>query len=274
MRNLVLACLLAAGVSGGANPAAAADPAGPEILPHRAVYSLQLVEARDGGTIVGAKGRIEFEWSAGCDGWTVNQKTLMILADAEGNNFDTGWTLKAWESNDGLTYRFDVKRLGTGAPARLTRGRAQLEVDEEGGLVTFSEPEGRASMSLPAGTRFPTRHSRELLEAAVDEELLVWRQVFDGTSEGGLFGVNAVITGALPPGAGKPSPYESLQDLRSWQLEMAFFEDQATGPEPEHQQVLRLYANGVVDELRFDYGDFVLAGGLERLEMLARPKCE
>ena len=274
MRNLVLACLLAASLSGAAGPVTAAEAAGPEILPHRAVYSLQLVESRDGGTIIGAKGRIEFEWSAGCDGWTVNQKTLLILADSEGNNFDTGWTLKAWESNDGLTYRFAVKRLGSGAPSSLTRGRAQLEVGEESGLVTFSEPDGRAPMSLPAGTRFPTRHSRELLQAAVDEELLIWRQVFDGTNDGGLFGVNAVITGALPPGAGKPSPYQSLQDLRSWQLEMAFFETEATGPDPEHQQVLRLYANGVVDELRFDYGDFVLAGGLERLEMLAHPKCE
>ena len=86
-------------------PAFAAEPG---ILPHRAVYTLQLAEARDGGSILGAKGRIEFEWAAGCDGWTVKQKTLLILADAEGNNFDSGWTLNAWEANDGLTYRFAV----------------------------------------------------------------------------------------------------------------------------------------------------------------------
>lgn len=244
----------------------------PVILPHRAVYALQLVEARDGGTILGAKGRIEFEWAAGCDGWTVKQKTLLIFADAQGNNFDSGWTLNAWESNDGLTYRFSVKRLGTGAPESETRGKAQIDGEGLGGLVTYTKPEERRQ-TLPEGTLFPTRHSAVLLAGAVGGELLIWRHVFDGTSDEGLLGVNAVITRALTPDAPSSTATPDLRGLRSWQVQMAFFPPDDSNPEPEHEQVLRLYANGVVDELRFDYGDFVLAGNLEKLDMLAAPDC-
>ena len=256
-------------LAGFATEAFAAEPA---ILPHRAVYELQLAEVRDGGSIVGAKGRIEFEWAAGCDGWAVKQKTLLVFADAEGNSFDSGWTLNAWESNDGLTYRFFVKRLGTGAPESETRGKAQIDGEGLGGLVTYTVPEAR-KQALPKGTLFPTAHSGLLLDAADRGELLVWRQVFDGTSEVGLLDVNAVITRALTAEAPSSPASPALRGLRSWQLEMAFFPPDDSNPEPEHEQVLRLYANGVVDELRFDYGDFVLNGSLTKLEMLTAPDC-
>lgn len=269
MNRLMILGVALTALAGIGLQAFAAEPA---VLPHRAVYGLQLVEAREGGTILGAKGRIEFEWAAGCDGWTVKQKTLLVFADAEGNNFDSGWTLNAWESNDGLTYRFSVKRLGTGAPETETRGKAQIDGEGLGGLVTYSKPEER-KQALPEGTLFPTSHSGLLLTAAVGGELLIWRQVFDGTSDEGLLGVNAVITRALTPDAPSTTATTALRGLRSWQVQMAFFPPDDSSPEPEHEQELRLYANGVVDELRFDYGDFVLAGNLKKLDLLAAPDC-
>ena len=47
-----------------------------------------------------------------------------------------------------------------------------------------------------------------------------------------------------------------------------------TVSEPEHEQGLRLYANGIVDEMLLDYGDFVLRAELDVLEALPPLECK
>ena len=56
-------------------------------------------------------------------------------------------------------------------------------------------------------------------------------------------------------------------------MRLAYFDAEGQGAEPEHEQSQRIYANGVVDELRFEYPDFALNASLERLEELPRPDC-
>jgi len=54
---------------------------------------------------------------------------------------------------------------------------------------------------------------------------------------------------------------------------MAFFAKGAEGATPEHEQSLRIHANGIVEDLLLDYGDFSVEGRLTRLEKLPRPPC-
>jgi hypothetical protein len=196
----------------------------------------------------------------------------MVLGGSQGRNLQSSWALDAWESKDGLSYRFAVKRAESGRDPVETRGKARLDGPDLGGRVDYSAPEQRMRV-LPKGTVFPTRHSLDVLEAAARQELLLWRTVFDGTGAEGIFGVNAAFAEAIPPGALPTFESPLVAGVPSWRMRMAYFHVDQQTAEPDHEQAVRIYANGVVDELEFDYSDFALKASLEQLEALPPPDC-
>jgi hypothetical protein len=263
----VLAAGLALSAAAGSTPVSAAT-----IAPHFAVYELSLGKSRGNSGVTHASGRIEFKWAEGCDGWTISQRTRMVLTSSQGQDYQSSWTLDAWESKDGLSYRFVVRRAQGQQPPEETRGKAQLEGAGLGGRVHYSAPEERI-LTLPAGTIFPTQHSQEVLAAAAREELLLWRTVFDGTGEKGLFGVNATIGRKISAGTAPVFDSQLVAGVASWRIHLAYFDTEEKSPEPDHVQELRIFANGVVDQLEFDYTDFALKASLEELEALPPPDC-
>lgn len=262
------AAIIAAGVSSWAPRSSAAT-----FTPHRAVYELSLGKSRANGSISRAKGKLEFEWADVCTGWTVSQRTLVQLISNEGQVIDFGWTLNALEAKDGTYYRFFIRRLNTGVVADNQRGEARLKASGEGGTATYTEPEAK-KVKLPKGTMFPTAHSLLLMDAAEKGEFPLWRQVFDGSGEdGGLYGISTAFTGVLPPVEKGQLVSPMLEGQKSWRLQLAYFGADESVAIPEHEQIFRIYANGVVDEMLLDYGDFTLRADLQTLEALPAPEC-
>ncbi len=241
--------------------------------PHRAVYGLSLEKSRGNGTISRAQGKLEFEWADICTGWTVSQRTLVQLVSNEGQVIDFGWTLNAMESKDGTYYRFFIRRLNPGGATENQRGEARLEAPGKGGTATYSEPTAQ-EVKLPKGTLFPTAHSLLLMDSAESGDFPLWRSVFDGSGEdGGLYGISAAFSGAVPPGKQAQLDSPILQDKKSWRLHLAYFGADERVSVPEHEQIFRIYANGVVDEMLLDYGDFILRADLQTLDTLPAPQC-
>ena len=263
---LVVILLWGAGVRGTAEAA-------PSFLPHRAVYDLSLGRSRGDGSITRAEGKLEFEWADVCSGWTVSQRTRVQMVTAKGEAFDFGWTLSSLESRDGREYRFFIRRFNADGSTEEVRGEAHLREPGGKGLANFTQPRAR-EFPLPKGTLFPTGHSLLLIETARNGGLPMWRTVFDGSGKEGLFGINAALSQVLPSDA--PTRFESalLRGQESWRLNLAYFGMDETVAAPEHEQTLRLFANGVVDEMLLDYGDFVLKADLAVLEALPDPGCK
>jgi hypothetical protein len=265
-------CGLAAAVAAFLILESAAALAGPAITPHLAVYRLGLDSSHGASGVAQASGRIEFEWAEGCDGWTINQRAQLVITDLQGNDFESGWILKAWESTDGLSYRFSVQSAQGGGTPEEIRGRGTLHGPGKGGSVRFSTP-SRSALVLPEGTLFPTQYGWRLLDAAVNKELLMWRYMFDGTGEEGLYGVNAALLQSLPGGTQPSFDSPLLAGIESWRVQLSFFGTDEANSEPEHEQTQRMYANGVVDELVMAYDDLSLRASLERLEAVPKPDC-
>ena len=269
----VLGCgLVVLAVSG--LPGTQAARAEAELVQHRAVYAIGLAKTEAGGTAVtNARGKLDFEWSDVCDGWAIRQRTRIFVTHADGSQVDFGWSLNAWESKDGLTYRFFIRRLfGTGEEETV-RGEARLDGPGLGGTATFTEPEER-TITLPKGTLFPSRHNFVIVEAAQNESLPVWRTVFDGSGEdGGYYGVNVALARAFPAGAPTGLDLPLLGEQPSWRVVIAYFDPREDGVAPDYEQELRVFANGVIDELVLDYGDFSLDAELVDLEPLPAPDC-
>ena len=267
------ACLIAVPIALAAGPGgrSAANAAG--FLPHRAVYDLSLAKSSVGGAMARAEGKLEFEWADVCTGWTVSQRTRVRMVSNAGRTIEFGWSLNALESRDGQRYRFFIHRVNADGSDEEVRGSARFPAPGLRGTAVFDAPESR-KVTLPKGTLFPTAHSLVLMEAAVKGALPLWRTVFDGSGDDGRFGVNVVLSEALTADANKSFESPLLRDQESWRLRLAYFGMDETVSEPEHEQALRIYANGIVDELLLDYGDFVLRADLYVLEALPPLDCK
>jgi len=251
-------------------PAGAAAP-GERLVSHKAVYALTLGDLRTSSSVVEAAGRFEFEWSDVCDGWTVNQRFRIALLYEDGLSVIYGWSLSSWESKDGKRYRFFIRRFDGGGQTESVRGEAKLE-DDGSGEAVFSEPE-QHTVALPAGTLFPTRHTLHVLESAEAGSAPVWTLVFDGSGEEGLFGVSAALSRELPERTPTRIASPLLTGVPSWHVNLAFYPPDTEDSVPEQEQGLRLFANGVVDEMHLDYGEFVLDADLTELTPLPPPDC-
>ena len=265
---LVLALAAMVAGPGGGRTAEAAG-----FLPHRAVYELSLAKSRSGSAMARATGRLEFEWEDVCTGWTVSQRTKVQIATSEGETISFGWSLSALESRDGRSYRFFIRRINPDGSDEEVRGEARFPAPGARGVAVFDAPESRR-VTLAKGTLFPTAHSLALMEAAAKGELPLWRTMFEGSGDDGRFGVNAVLREALAEDAPKGFESPLLRDQESWRLRLAYFGMDDTVSEPEHEQTLRLYANGIVDEMLLDYGSFALRADLSVLEALPPLDCK
>jgi hypothetical protein len=249
--------------------AAAAPALAAHVAPHRASYELLLDSANPASDVVDVQGSMEFEWADSCSGWTVTQKSLMTVTYSSNETADIGWSLLSWESKDGLKYRFLVRNLENGEMADQYRGEASLDGLGRAGRAVYSLP-ARKTVRLPAGTLFPTAHSLELLRHAEAGDTLMWRMVFDGSDDKGLFGVNAVI--GKPKPAAPTSVSSTLLAGAAWPILLAYFAAEGQEAEPTNEQRLSIRDNGVVDELRIDYGNFRVLARLKQIAPL-KPTC-
>jgi hypothetical protein len=242
-----------------------------EILPHRAVYEMELDQAEGRSNIADVEGFMMFEWRDSCDGWSVTQKMAMTVYYSTGESTDFGWTLNSWEAKNGLKYGFFVRRMQDGQEQEALRGSAELQGAGQAGAAHYTEPE-RRDVELPAGTLFPTAHTIKVLELAETGEHLFWSEVFDGSDEQGLFGVGVIMGKRTDAPTDEKTP-KDLAGVPSWRLGLAFFPHGSKELEPEHEQNLRLYRNGVAEDLVLQYGDFAVRTVLKQLEKLPPPGC-
>ncbi len=243
-----------------------------EITPHRAIYDMALLASKSGGDIADVSGTMQFEWADSCDGWTVDQRSVMTFLYSSGEEVDLGWNLVSWESKDGQRYRFYVRKFQNGEMYEELRGDAKLDGPGKGGVAEYTLPAPKR-VYLPAGTLFPTAHSIELLRLAEADQRFLWAMVFDGSDEEGLFGVSGVITDRRDPEGVTDTRSPLLIAGPSWHASLAFYAAEGQAAEPEHEQSLRLHANGVVEDLVLDYGDFTVSATLKKIEKLPQPDC-
>jgi hypothetical protein len=242
-----------------------------DLAPHRAVYSMVLASARPGSGIAGASGVMTYEFGDACDGWTVENKTILNFAYNEGANAATVWDFSTWEAKDGLRYRFRVRNVRDGQTTEEIDGEANIKGNGQAGAAKFTLPQPMTK-DLPKGTLFPTEHTVQLIKAAQDGKPILLRTVFDGTGMEGPFAVNAVI--GRPATADEPGEVDSpLTRILSWHMDMAFFPVGSQEASPDYEVGLRYLANGVARNIIQNFGNFSLKGKLERIEPLAKPDC-
>lgn len=244
-----------------------------EFAPHRALYNLVLDKARTGSGITGVTGKMAVEWQDSCSGWTFEYHSVIDVEFSETKSIRLTSTATSWESGDGRSYRFSVSHKTDGTEVERIEGVARADASGAG-YVEFTKPKARRQ-SLPKGTLFPIAHSLSLMETADRKKPPVFlsQTVFDGMDVKGLYQVNAAIGRLRPSRNSSKNSVSSLKNLRSWHVNLAYFAAESRKPEPEHEIKMRLYANGIADDMLMDFDEFTIRGRIHKIDLTPKRTC-
>lgn len=253
---------LAAGLAAAfllAAPAASAA----DLAAHRALYELKLASSR--GNVTAATGTMGYEVVDACDGWAVRQRLQMTVTNQDGQDIEMISDYATWESKDGLAFRFHMKQTTEDAVTSQTDGDATLQRAGGPGEARYTAPKD-STVKLPAGTLFPMAHTVAILEAAQAGKKFVALPLFDGTSDSGPQDSSVAILGWSGPAE---APYPALSSLPSTRVHIAFFDRDAGTTTPDYEVSMKYWDNGVADDLKMDFGDFVMAGSMTDFTLAA-----
>lgn len=271
------ALALAFGMAFTAGGAAAQVPLGTPLearhmVGHRAAYRLTLDRARDNSDVAQASGAMLFEVLDACDGWTVRQRLTLKLVDRDGNETETVSDYSTYETRDGTRLRFSLTQSSQGAVASQVQGEG--EVTAAGGVVRYLQPQPR-EVPLPPGTLLPMAHTIATLNAARAGGRILAAPLLDGTTASGAQDTTTVMSPWQATVTVDPR-LAALAPLGSSRMRIAFF-DRDPGSQsggagtPDYEVSLRYFENGVADELKMDFGEFVVDGRLMELAVLPSP---
>lgn len=256
----VLGALLVLTVATGLRPAVAASAPTPAATPgtgallaHKALYTLTLDTAKS-GEVIAARGTMGYEVTDACDGWAVRQRLNMTITNGEGQEIKMSSDYATWESKDGLKFRYHMRQTTDTAVTSQTDGEAVLKKIGGAGEAHYTTPRDSVS-KLPTGTLFPMAHTAAIIAAARDKKHFASLPLFDGTDENGVEDSFVVVLDWKPPAQTK---WPLLSPLPSTRVHIAFFDHGPAAITPTYEVGMRYWENGVADDMKMNFGDFVM----------------
>ena len=280
-RALLAASLLAVlGTAHAEGPSreAIVGPAKPSpdmpLADHRAIYKVTLLKAVGTKSPTSARGKVSYEFDgSACAGYSQNFRQITEMQPAEGATRLSDMRSATFEGADGKSFSFDVKTSVDRAAPEVVDGHAERE-GADVLQIKLSKPAEQA-LDVDQEVLFPTAHLKRIIAAAKAGQHIVAVKVFDGSDDGKkVYDTTTIIgrplTGPTDAGAAR---VVAMDDMTRWPVVISYFEEGHKDKEPAYTLGFELYENGVSRALRFDYGDFVLAGQMVSLEMLPGQSC-
>jgi hypothetical protein len=262
------ALLLAALPARAADPAVSVASIAAQLTGHRATYKLTLDQTR-GGDVVASSGTMSYQVVDACDAWATNQRLDMTLTNRDGQDVKMISDYATWESKDGKRIRFHMRQTTDGAVTEEDSGEASLDSVGGPGAVQYATPT-KKTVDLPAGTLFPMTHTARIISGAENGEKFISVPLFDGTGPSGAQDSFVVIIGWDKP---MPNNFPPLATQPSGRVQIAFFDRAPGTTEPDYEVGMRYWQDGIADDLKMDFGDFVMDGKLTQLSV-PTPRCQ
>lgn len=256
-----------------------AHAAGFEILaPHRAVYEVKLEEALDRSGIESMNGRIVYESRGNeCEGISINYRFVTRI-NTGSDIFVTDQQSASYESSDGQQFSFSTRSFVNEQPDQKIKGSAERVPD---GIKVRLDGENPRDLNLSGGV-FISTHLVAVIESALQGEVFVTHDVFDGSGEADKVLKSASVIGK-PRVVSKQFSGESqdqvgeLLDQQAWPVTMSYFnrnQDNTAEGIPIYEASFLLYGNGITRNLTMRYPDYSLKATLSELEFLEKGECD
>ncbi|RCS24347.1 DUF1849 family protein [Phyllobacterium salinisoli] len=242
------------------------------LVPHRAVYDLQLDNAEEKSGITGLTGRMVYEFNgSACDGYTTNFRFVTRIDMDEAPPRLTDQQTTTFESGDGNLFRFVNKTFVDKELAKEVRGDAKRTPKET--EVTLTKPEAK-KLDL-ARSQFPTQHMEELISKAEKGEVFYQTSLFDGSEDADRIMATTVVVGKeeKPASDEEAKAMGKLSSDKMWPVSIAYFDDKQNQEGlPVYRINFKLYRSGITRDLTMNYGDFSMKGKLVNLQVFDQPK--
>jgi len=235
------------------SPPAAAKSATSGLLAHRALYTLTLASAKS-NEVVNARGTMGYEVTDACDGWAVRQRLRLTITNSDGQEIEMASDYTTWEAKDGLKFRYHMRQTTETAVSSQTDGEAQLQKTGDTGEARYTSPRN-AVIPLPPGTLFPMAHTAAIIAAAREKKHFLSVPLFDGTDENGAEDSFIVLLDWKPP---MHTQWPALSSLPSTRVHLSFFDNKPSTITPTYEVAMRYWENGVADDMKMNFGDFVV----------------
>ena len=270
-----VAILLIGFAAGWTAPAFAGVEGAAGLVPHRAVYDLELKNSSERSGIDGMSGRMVYEFTgSACTGFTTNFRFVTRINTGEESRL-TDQQTKTFEDVNTRQFRFETKSYTDEQLDKEVSGEAS-EADAKV-KVAIKQPDAR-EVELVASD-FPTEHMLEVISHARAGNRFFETRIFDGSESGDQSMItNTVIGPQQTPKAQDGDDAAKAGEFagtKYWPVTIAYFSEGASGDAtPVYSMSFKLYENGITRDLTMDYGDFVLSGNLAKLELLDKPACD
>lgn len=250
----------------GALPASAI-----ELQPHRAVYSMMLAGPPAVGGPQAVRGVMLYQMNDGCEAWKIDTKVLLRTVYGGEDEVENVRTMTTWEAKDGLGFRYRMEETHAGQEAEQIAGVAVLDAPGGAGVAEYTQPQS-ARVELPKGALFPTKHLEQLIQRSMAGPGSFSKVVFDGATTDEPYDVSALI-GAAPElalGAG----VTTKMGLRPrWLAHFAYFQSSKKTETPDFELSVVYRDDGIVEDIRQDYGDHVIDARLQQVDLLPKAVC-
>jgi hypothetical protein len=248
------------------------------VVPHRAIYDLEMIRTAQGANIGNVSGRMAYEITGSqCDGWTVSFRLVNQFQYKEGESRLIDTQSSSWETGDGKEMNYSEKEFIDSKPEgekRLAVSRAMKDGEGEGRITLPKE----SNFTISRETIFPMHHQLRLMDAAAKGETRDVSLIYDGSDEEKSVRAITTIGHKVNPGESKEDRVNpnaaDLQKLPSWPVSIGYYStDESSAETPLYQISFDMYENGVSTGLVMDYGNFSLSGKLAHLEFLKPETC-
>ncbi len=274
---ICLLVLLTVFAPSGAGFAASFPDAARDLVPHKALYNVQLVATHSGSQILNISGQMIYEWKPSCDAWVTDHRFKLNYEYADSPGMKITSDFSTFESADGKNFDFTSRRQRDGDLYQEIRGRADNDIDakKHGGKAFYSLPEN-LTYDLTPGTLFPMGHTLALLDSAKAGKKFFSASVFDGSDEDGPIEINAFIGKKVDPLAAITDFKNIDKDLLkgpAWNVRMAVFPLSNQEESSDYEMSLVFSENGIISDMLIEYDDFSVTQKLVALEKIPAQGC-
>lgn len=245
------------------------------LVPHKALYSIDLIATHNGSQITNIGGQMLYETRQDCGAWVTDHHFDLFYEYAESPGMRISSDFSTYESEDGKTLNFTSRRSRDGEMYQEIRGAAETGIKASQAVYTM--PDG-LKQKLAQDTVFPTAHTMKLIKHAEKGDKFYTANVFDGSDEEGPIEINSFIGKRIEP---QKTPVKekggkidsSLTDNKAWSVRMAVFPAADKGEESDYEMSMVFHENGVISDMTIDYDDFSVRQKLVALEKLPAASC-
>lgn len=237
------------------------------MMPHLAVYDLQLENASDKSGISGLVGRMAYEFNgSACDGYTTRFRFVTRISMVDSAARLTDQQMTSFEAANGKEFRFVSKTIVDNEVTSETNGVAKINKNDM--IVNLIKPE-KHEVKLKSAA-FPTVQTIEVIKQAKAGRHFYRTVLFDGSENADSLTEATVVVGdrVVAKADNETKALGKLGNEPYWPVTISYFnDDENQDGLPIYRTSFLLYENGITRDLVMDYGNFSVRGKLQSFKL-------